>query len=130
MSDAFDGYKKDIERFRANVKFVNGACGFVVAIGEKIMSIDVFDKPSTCQKVWDRVLSGVVFDALKADKTEQRPSVDHVEKLISDLSGLPWEKATAIGEGEEFRAESTQGDHASALTYEQNVLHGSVVAAP
>ena len=36
-----------------------------VAIGEKIVALDVFDKPSTCQKVWDRMLSGVVFDRWK-----------------------------------------------------------------
>ena len=30
-------------------------------IGQKIVAFDVFDKPLTCQKVWDRKLSGIEF---------------------------------------------------------------------
>ena len=35
----------------------------------------------------------------------------------------------AVGEGTEFRAESKRGDHASALTLEDTLVHGSVIAA-
>ena len=100
-----------------------------VAIGEKIVALDVFDKPSTCQKVWDRMLSGVVFDALEAGETDQHPSVAEVEQLLGTAGDLPWEQAEAVGEGEDYRAEAKRGDHASALAFEDTVVHGSVVAA-
>lgn len=67
---------------------------------------------------------------MEAGKTDQRPSVKQVEQLIADVAGLNWEQGSAIGEGEEYRAESTQGDHASALSYEKAVLHGSFISAP
>ena len=44
-------------------------------------------------------------------------------------SDLPWEQSEAVGEGEEYRAESNRGDHASALAFHDTVVHGSVVAA-
>ena len=100
-----------------------------VAIGQKIVALDLFDKPSTCQKVWDRMLSGVVFDALEAGETDQHASVADVEQLVAAAGDLPWEQSEAVGEGEEFRAESKRGDHASALAFEETVVHGSVVAA-
>ena len=34
-----------------------------VAFGKQIVCLDLFDKPSTCQKVWDRLLSGGLLDA-------------------------------------------------------------------
>lgn len=92
-------------------------------------SVDLFDKPSTCEKVWDRLLSGVLFDALPAADTGQPPSVADVEQFVADAGQLSWEQADAVGEGEEYRAESKRGDHASALAFEHTVVHGSVVTA-
>jgi hypothetical protein len=50
------------------------------------------------------------------------------------MIGLPftfgkfnWQQAPAVGEGEEYRAESPTGDHASALALGGVLLHGSVV---
>ena len=93
------------------------------------MAFDLFVKPATCQKVWDRLLSGVVFDALEADETDQHASVADVEQLVAAAGDLPWEQSEAVGEGEEYRAESQRGDHASALAFEETVVHGSVMAA-
>jgi len=129
LFDAFYGHKEQIKSYQERIKYVDGATGFAVATGDKVVAVDVFDKPSTCQKVWTRLLSGVVFDALESGKTAQRPCVNQVAQLIADVAGLRWVECSAIGEGEEFRAESTQGDHASALAYEEIVLHGSIVAA-
>jgi hypothetical protein len=100
-----------------------------VAIGGKVVAVDLFDKPSTCRKVWHRLLSGVVFDALEAGPTDQPASVTDVEQFVGAAGDLPWRQAPAVGEGEEFRAESPQGDHASALLFDGAVVHGSLVAA-
>jgi hypothetical protein len=129
MSDAFDAHQDRIGTFREKLKYVDGATGVAAAIGEKVVAIDLFDKPSTCQKVWDRLLSGVVFDALEAGETNQHVSIADVEQLVSVVGELPWQQAEAVGEGQEYRAESKRGDHASALALEQTVVHGSVVAA-
>ena len=129
MSDAFDTYQDRIAAYREKVKYVEGATGIAVAIGDRIVSVDLFDKPSTCQKVWDRMLSGVVFDAIEAGETDQVASVADVEQLVAAAGDLPWEQSEAVGEGEEYRAESKRGDHASALSFHDTVVHGSVVAA-
>ncbi len=129
MSDAFDTYQDRIASFRENLKYVDGATGVAVAIGGKIVTLDVFDKPLTCRKVWDRLLSSVVFDALEAGQTDHYASVADVEQLVAAVGDLPWEQAEPVGEGDEYRAESKRGDHASALAFEDTVVHGSVVAA-
>lgn len=130
MSDAFDSHQDRIAEFRAETPYVEGAMGAAVAIGDRVISIDIFDKPETCRKVWDRMLTGVVFDALEAsaDNVQGATRAD-VEALLATASDLPWQPAEAVGEGEEHRAESPRGDHASALSFEQVVVHGSVIAA-
>jgi hypothetical protein len=129
MSDAYDMYRGRIEEYQDRLKYVEGATGAAVAIGSTIVALDVFDKPATCEKVWKRMLSGVVFDVLEAGESDQVASSEAVEQLLRAVPGLGWEKAEAIGEGEEFRADSDAGDHASALVFDQAVVHGSVVAA-
>jgi hypothetical protein len=129
MSDAFDAYQDQIASFREKLQYVEGAAGIAVAIGARVVSVDLFDKPSTCRKVWDRLLSGVVFDALEAGPSEQNASVADVEQFLAAAGDLPWERADAVGEGEEYRAESKQGDHASALVFEGAVVHESVLTA-
>jgi hypothetical protein len=127
MSDAFESYEDQVSQYREQVKYVDGATGVAVAIGDKIVTVDMFDKASTCEKVWDRLLSGVVFDAIQAGKTKQHARVQDVEQLIGVTRDADWDQADAVGEGQEYRAEFAD-DHASALTFEETVVHGSVVA--
>ena len=61
------------------------------------MSVDFFDKLATCQKVWDRLLSGVVFDALVAGETESVSSVEDVEQLVASAGNLPGGRLRPLG---------------------------------
>jgi hypothetical protein len=128
MSDCFDTHRDRIADFSDSLQYIDGATGMAVAIGGHVVSVDVFDKPETCQKVWDRLLSGVVFDALEAGETEQQASVADVERLLAASRELSWEQTQAVGEGEEYRASSEKGDHASALVFDGAVVHGSILA--
>ena len=129
MSDAFESYQDQIDSYREKLPYVDHATGFAVAIENRVVSIDLFDKPATCQKVWDRMLSGVVFDALESGSSDKVATAEDVEQIVRDADNLPWQQTPAVGEGDEYRAESKQGDHASALTFEHTVVHGSVLSA-
>ena len=51
--------------------------GLAVAVGTKIVAVDLFDKVSTCRKVWDRLLTGYVLEALEAENTQIRTHKKH-----------------------------------------------------
>jgi hypothetical protein len=127
MSDAFDTYEDRIADYRAQLKYVPGARGLAAAIGSRIVSMDFFDKPETCERVWDRLLSGMVFDAIEAVRDDHTPSPADVERLLAAAGDLDWQPVEAIGEGTECRAESAQGDHASMLAFNNVVVHGNIM---
>jgi len=129
MSDAFETHQDQINVFREKLRYVDQAVGVAVAVGGRVVSVDVFDKPATCRKVWDRLLSGVVFDALAAAEAKAEATVTDVEQLLATASGMQWEQTEPVGEGEEYRAESQAGEHASALALGNTVVHESVLAA-
>jgi len=129
MSDTFDTYKERVAEFREKLRYVDGASGMAVAIGKKIVAVDLFDKPSTCGKVWDRLMSGYVLDALEPQAEEGQAEAIDVEKLLGSADGLAWEKAEPVGEGEEYRAQQGEEVHASALAFHDAPVHVSVVVA-
>jgi hypothetical protein len=129
MSDTFIAHRERVEEAQEKLQYVEGAIGAAVVVGGKVVSCDLFDKPSTCEKVWKRLLSGVVLDALEAGADEAQAEAADVERVLKGLGDLSWEPAEAVGEGEELRASSEGGDHASALVFNEVLVHGSVVCA-
>jgi hypothetical protein len=129
MADTYEAYRARLDEFRDRLKYVEGASGLVVAVGGKMVSVDLFDKPTTCRKVWDRLLTGVVMDALEPGQNAQEAEAGAALAFLASLRHAPWQKAAAAGVGEEFRAEMDGDRHASALLSEGTVVHGSLVAA-
>lgn len=138
MADTFEAHEDKVADFRGKLKYVDGACGLAVAVGDRIVAVDLFDKPTTCRKVWERLLSGYVLDALEAER-ESRPAdsnagprqvgASDVERLLGAASAMPWHKADPVGEGDEYRASQGDDVHASALTLDSAPVHISVVVA-
>ncbi len=126
MSDTYDRYQQRLDEFRARLGYVEGASGMAVAVGKQVVALDLFDKPVTCRKVWDRLLTGAVMEALEVNPSDEQAEPGDVEALVARLRGMAWEPAPAVGEGEEYRSDAGEA-HASALLVEGAVLHGSVV---
>lgn len=129
MSDAFESYKDRLNEFRDKLKYVDGASGLAVAIGKRVVSVDFFDQPATCQKVWDRLLSGMVLEALEASQTDDVTAATDVEQLLGLAKDFDWHNVDSVGEGSEYRAESPRGDYASALLLDGTMVHGSIMVA-
>jgi len=129
MADTYAAYQARLDEFRGRLKYVEGASGLAVAVGGKVVSVDLFDKPSTCRKVWDRLLTGVVLDALEAGPATEQAQVQDVQQVVVRLRGAAWQPIAAVGAGEEFRSGPDGGQHASALVLDGAVVHGSLVLA-
>jgi hypothetical protein len=129
MADTYETYQNRLVEFRDRLKYVEGATGMAVGIGKKIVSVDVFDKPSTCREVWDRLLTGVILDALEAGATENRADAASAQESLSLLRDAPWQNTAAVGAGEEYRFDTKDDKHGSALAFKDTVVHGSLIVA-
>jgi hypothetical protein len=129
MSDAYVAYNDRIADYQCQLPYVDGAVGMAVAVGDRVAGIELFDKATTCAKVWGRMISGYVVDALEAGETTTTIDVNAVEQLLTRAASCNWEAAVPVGEGTDYRAALPHGDHASALVFEQTVVHGCVVVA-
>jgi len=129
LADTYRDYESEIGQFRDALKPVDGAVGMAVAVGGKIVSIDVLDKPSTCQKVWGRLLTGFILDAIESGSSGKQGSAEDAEALLGGISGLPWEEVETVGEGQEHRSETENGLLGALLAFDGTVIHASISVA-
>lgn len=128
LADTYAKYEEQQAEARKVLRYVPGACGVVVGIGPRLVTADVFDKPATCEKVWSRLLSGLVLDALTPGQAEGSPDSVQVGQLLREVRDAVWTQTETVGEGQEYRAEFN-GKVGSALVLDGTLVHGSVVAA-
>jgi hypothetical protein len=127
LHDTFTAYRESMGDFYEKIHYLDGASGMAVGIGGQLACCDLFDKPSTCKAVWNRLLSGLVLDAMETGSDSRPIAVSEVENLVRTLHELPWKLVQAVGDGEEYRAASPDGDIASTLCLDGSLIHGSLV---
>ena len=86
MADTYDNLADKMTEYREKLKYPEGAVGVAVAVGSKVVCVDVFDKAATCQKAWDRLLSGCIVDALEG-ALEGQVDAKGVEQSARRVSG-------------------------------------------
>src|SRR5207248_892772 len=129
MSDTYEAHRNTLREHLARLGYPEGAVGLAVAVGDKLVMVDVFDAPQTCSKVWPRLLTGVVLDAAESPDPVTPPASGVVDAAIAELQAGPWRPVTAAGAGEEYRGEPAGRWHGSVLAHGGVVVHGSLVLA-
>jgi pSer/pThr/pTyr-binding forkhead associated (FHA) protein len=127
MADTFSKFEDQISEARRALPYVEGSYGLAVAIGPQIVSVDLLDKPSTCQKVWHRLLPGLLIEEMMAGRAPGSLEVADVETLLNEARFADWEQTRTVGEGQEFRTEF-DGKAASTLRLDGQLVHFSLVA--
>jgi hypothetical protein len=128
MADTYKKYEDRLAEFKNSLPYVEGATGLAIGIGKRIVSVDQFDKPATCRQIWNRLLTGVIMDALEEAPATEQVSATDVENMLGSARHATWKKTPAVGLGDEYRFE-TADLYASALSVGEVVIHGSLICA-
>jgi hypothetical protein len=127
MADSFTAYQRQIDAYAERFPYPEGACGLAVAAGDTIVAVDLFDKPATCEKVWRRLLSGFLLEAVEVAAGAAPVAPAAVEGMLAALRDSAWERVQPVGEGEEYRGRSGGGAQASALAFGGVLVHASLL---
>lgn len=128
MADTFAAYQDRVRACQEKMTYVEGAFGFAVAMAGKFVLCDLFDKPSTCQKLWSRLLSGVILDSIEIGSNDCRIEVAEVERTLAAWLACPWQRTASPGIGQEWRVSIDKLGHASALLLDEVLIHGSLIS--
>ncbi len=127
LAAAYETYAQELEEFRKDIDYVKGATGLAIAIDGRVRSLDLFGTAQICSRLWPRLVAGLAIEALRAAPSQAKVTSEDVLKYWANITQWPWEAVTTVGEGQEYRAESQQGDQGSALFYGEKLVYLSAV---
>jgi len=127
MSDTLDVHRQMVEDLQCKLRCPEGASGIAVAIGGKIVGIDLFDRSETLAKLWDRLVQGIALDALESCDRECQPDGSSISVKLYKMKAARWQKVEpAVGLGEAYRARDNDETLATALMVDNAILHLSM----
>lgn len=107
LADAIEHRKTSLDDYVARLRYPKGARGLLAAIDGQFVALDLFDKPQTCERVWQRLVGSYAFDALPtAGKRRKTFRTSAAERVLSDIASAPAWASVSVGEGEHWRVES------------------------
>jgi hypothetical protein len=128
LADTSAAHQARLEEALRALVYVPGCTGLAVAIGRRLLSVDLFDKAATCARVWERVLSGLLIDALLQPQVTAQPDADGVRILLHEIEAATWQAVPTVGAGEDFRAELRRY-LGSQLRFQGQLVHGTAVTS-
>lgn len=127
LEDVASAAAPDVAAVIAGLRPAGGQRGVIVASGRGLVTLDLFDKPSTLATYWDGLLSGYALDALGVDA----PVFDRAdaERFLERVLGTTATEATPVGAGRELHLgdETVTG---GALVWDDAVVHLAAFATP
>ncbi len=127
LSDALEAHRGEAEDLRRKLPYPEGASGIAVALGGRVVGIDLFDKPATLAKLWDRLVQGIALDALESCDTGRLADGSGIPVGLYRMRSVRWRRTEPlIGSGEAYRARGDDGILATALVAGGTLLHLSV----
>ena len=116
--DAFEKLTRDLPE---------GTSGVVVAIGERLVLLEVLAGPRTFARVFRKLLSGYAFESVGLDRPYGTPDPQAVRSFIEAAAKAAHEEHQAVGSGRDVRFED-EGISGYALIGERGVLHAAAFA--
>jgi len=92
LSAALETHRERVERVQEQLPYPPSASGVAVAIGGKVVSVDIFDTPETLAKTWDRLVQGLALDALEVRNDECQATATSVEARLYAARELRWSR--------------------------------------
>jgi hypothetical protein len=113
--DAFEKLARD---------YPEGTCGVAVAIGERLVLLEVLAGPRTFARVFRKLFSGYAFESVGLDRPYGTPDPQAVRSFIEAVAKVAHEEHQAIGAGRDVRFEDDEIS-GYALVGERGVLHAA-----
>jgi hypothetical protein len=107
---------------------IGAASGLAVAIEQKIVEIELFDRPSACQIKWKALISNLAKLSFKNLASSSWTRTLHVQQLLVALNKAPWRQVETIGEGDYHEAVIAHLGHASSLSLEGWLIHAKFIS--
>lgn len=128
LGDSFRARAPQLARDKPRLAYADGAAGLAATRDGKVVSIDLFDRPSTCARLWPRLVDALVLDAVEPAFVGTQATAGPVYDALEALQAASWRAVRPIGLGDEARAIDAAGLVASMLGQAGRIIHLGAIA--
>jgi hypothetical protein len=123
MEAIYDRHSLGVEEVLAPLRPVPGQVGAMVALDGVPLAAECFDRSSTWERMWRKLLSGCALEALDptAELECETPVAKHPQELLQLICGSPVDRTHATGLGEHLLFQGRL--EGFALCYEGRAVH-------
>ncbi len=122
LTDGFAAAEDKLADYRRQLKLPAQAAGVLVANGDRVLGMDLFDSPKTFSAVWKRLSDAYFFDAVR--NNQQRPRADRelASRFLAHVGQRARPRVPGLGLGEELEV-AGNGVVGAALLYGGAICH-------
>jgi hypothetical protein len=128
MADIYEHHGATVEEFvkALAAPLAPGQSGVAFALDGQLAGVDLFDAPSTCERLLPKLVRSYALDAIesrtKPNTNGSPPEADPVRAFLGELAGAEAQAFPAVGEGEAVRL-SARVVAGAALVARDRVVH-------
>ena len=122
LTDVYAAAEDKLEDYRRQLKLPEEAAGVLVATGDGVLGMDLFDLPKTFASLWKRLSDAYFLDAVR--NAEMKPPAGRglAQRFLAQATEHARLRTPALGLGEELEI-AGNGVVGAALLYEDKVCH-------
>lgn len=122
LTDGFEAAREKLQQYREELPLPSGTSGVLMARGEEVVGMDLFDSPDTLQTLWERLSDAYFFDALRNHKRRDEASRKLARQFLQGIAARVKPRVPALGLGDELEID---GDRVvgGALLYSGRICH-------
>ena len=124
MRDAYRERQREIEEFAAEVPLVDGQCGLLAVIGERVEGVDVLSRPEAYAKLHRRLVESHAMDFLVRKRGQSSKPVDPEApgRFLAETAQATESVHKSPGLGDDHRLQFRWG-HGAALKVDETIVH-------
>jgi hypothetical protein len=102
LTDGFAAAEDKLENYRRQLKLPEQAAGVLVASGDRVLGMDLFDSPKTFSAVWKRLSDAYFFDAVRNGQQQQPADRELARRFLAHVDQRARPRIPSLGLGEEL----------------------------
>lgn len=126
LHTAYDLREQDLSALRKSFQLPENAIGLAVFLDNAFQGLDLFDRHSTLQAVWESILDSYAIEhvgrGLGADET-QSGGEDALTPILKQIAEGTWQRFDSPGDGADYRFESERLSGSALVWDDRTVIH-------
>jgi len=122
LTDGFEAAREKLQQYREELPLPSGTAGVLMARGDQVVGMDLFDSPDTLQVLWERLSDAYFFDALRNRRRRRKANRKSAQQFLQGIAARVNPRVPALGMGDELEI---VGDEVvgGALLYSGRICH-------